>query len=282
MTTADLKAQIDALIWFHSIDFGNGIVSPGVKSAELLLQEADSFFGAISPAGRSVLDVGAWNGFFSFEAKRRGAARVIASDKYAWITHLNGRPGFELARAQLGLDVEPVELDVGELTLEDPGACDIVLFAGVFYHLFEAPRLLKHVATLATQLLVVETHQDLLEVARPAMVYYPGTTLAGDASNYWGPNPPLIRDLLAECGYGRVFYRDSVHGPARGVFHAYRDDAAMAALQFDPALGGWCDLAEWEPRVTPAPPPPAPPSAFTAPRTLRNLARFVLGRAVRG
>ena len=36
-----------------------------------------------SLAGLSVLDIGAWDGFFSFEAERRGAARVVAPT-YSW------------------------------------------------------------------------------------------------------------------------------------------------------------------------------------------------------
>jgi len=37
----------------------------------------------ISP-GKSVLDIGAYDGFFSFEAERRGARRVVATDQYCW------------------------------------------------------------------------------------------------------------------------------------------------------------------------------------------------------
>ena len=51
-----------------------------------------------SLAGASVLDIGAWDGFFSFEAERRGAARVVAADYYRW--HGGGwgsKAGFERA-----------------------------------------------------------------------------------------------------------------------------------------------------------------------------------------
>ena len=35
-------------------------------------------------SGQSVLDIGAWDGFFSFESERRGANRVLAVDSFCW------------------------------------------------------------------------------------------------------------------------------------------------------------------------------------------------------
>ena len=80
-------------------------------------------------------------------------------------------------------------VDVPELSPERIGTFDIVLFLGVFYHLFDPIDGLRRAATLAKEVLVVETHTDLCELDRPAMVMYPGAELAGDATNWWGPNP---------------------------------------------------------------------------------------------
>ena len=55
--------------WHHSIDLG-GVVTKGDKPASLLQMEADAIFGRVELSGRSVLDVGAWNGYFSFEARK--------------------------------------------------------------------------------------------------------------------------------------------------------------------------------------------------------------------
>ena len=87
-----------------------------------LRREADAFFGCIDLRGRTFLDIGAWNGYFSFEAKRRGAGRVLATDKFTWThPHLKGREGFELARKHLGYSIEAEEIDVPELTVERVG-----------------------------------------------------------------------------------------------------------------------------------------------------------------
>src|SRR5882724_4926833 len=102
----DLGADVAKHVWFHSIDFGDGVVSAGMKSRQIVEAEAEAVFAGFPVAGASILDVGAWNGFFSFEAKRRGAARVLATDSYVW-SHptYRGKETFDLAREALRLDV---------------------------------------------------------------------------------------------------------------------------------------------------------------------------------
>jgi tRNA (mo5U34)-methyltransferase len=244
-TTSELQKKINEMIWFHSIDFGNGVMSTGVKSALQLRREADAFFGSIDLKGRTFLDIGAWNGYFSFEAKRRGAARVLATDKFMWThPHLKGRESFELARQHLGYSIEAEEIDIPELTVERVGAFEVVLLADVFYQFFEAPKLLKQAAHTATKLFIVETRQDLVDLERPAMVYYPGTTLANDGTHFWGPNPPLMLQLLTESGFKEVQYRphpDTEHDHTRGIYLAFRDVESMISLSFN-RTGPWRDL----------------------------------------
>jgi tRNA (mo5U34)-methyltransferase len=267
MTPSELQAKVDAVHWHHGMDFGGGVVAHGTKSAEYLTAEAERFFGSIELSGRSFLDIGAWDGFYSLEAKRRGSARVLATDKFVWSQRPNGRAGFDLARQHFGLDIEVKEIGVEELSAETVGLFDVVLFAGVFYHLMDAPRLLQQVAALASKLIIVETYEDLMEEARPAMVYYPGATLSKDPTNFWGPNPPLVRTLLTEAGFELVYHRPSVTD--RGTYLAFRNSQAASDLRFDPIDKGWTDLSQM--RVKPRPPS----------RTLRNLARFLTKKPMR-
>ncbi|MBI3117610.1 MAG: methyltransferase type 11, partial [Candidatus Hydrogenedentes bacterium] len=74
---------IENIRWFHSMDLGSGQVTRGLKPREVLGMEAEIIF-RYPLAGKTVLDVGAWDGFFSFEAERRGAARVLATDHFCW------------------------------------------------------------------------------------------------------------------------------------------------------------------------------------------------------
>lgn len=219
----DLKSRVDQYYWFHSIDLGKGIVTPGSKTPATHALESSAYFDRVELSGRSVLDVGAWNGFYSFDAKRRGAARVLATDSYCWTnSDFRGLETFELARAALGLDVEARMIDVGELSAETVGEFDVVLFLGVFYHRYDPIDALARAARLARELLIVESHLDLRDLDRPAMAFYPGSELADDATNWWGPNERLLEALLRGHGFQEIEIAPHPLGPGRGVVHAWR------------------------------------------------------------
>jgi tRNA (mo5U34)-methyltransferase len=227
---AELLAQVQRYFWFHSIDLGNGVVTPGKKSPKVLRAEADAIFGPLDLRGKSVLDIGAWNGYFSFEAKRRQAHRVLATDHHCWTPEINGRATFDLARAALRLDVDSLDVDVPDLTPDRVGRFDVVLFLGVFYHLVDPVRALQNLAALTNEVAVVETHLDLRAMDRPAMVFYPGTELNDDPTNWWGPNRQCVEALLKMVGFERVVYQPHpLVGDARGVFHAYKKSPTPAA-----------------------------------------------------
>jgi tRNA (mo5U34)-methyltransferase len=210
--------------WHHSIDLGDGFVTPGGKSLATCNSEANVIFNRVDLTSRSVIDVGAWNGFFSFEAKRRGAARVLATDSYCWThPHFRGRETFDLARSALGIQVDAREIDVAQLSPETVGEFDIVLFLGVFYHRYDAIEALEKVARLAKHVLIVETQLDLRHIKRPAMAFYPGSELGGDDTNWWGPNEQCMRALLLGHGFAEVeVSAHPVFRYGRAIFHAWR------------------------------------------------------------
>ena len=199
MTHEELKKQVDEIRWFHRIDLGNGVVTPGLddspaKLARLKLPK--------SLAGRSVLDVGAWDGFFSFEAERRGASRVLAVDSFCWTGDGWGsKRGFELARRTLGSKVEDRELEVLDLAPEAIGMFDVVFFCGVLYHMRHPLLALEKVASVTKSHLIVETKVDLLFTRTPAMAFYLGDGLNGDPTNWWAPNVNGLRDMLRAVGF---------------------------------------------------------------------------------
>ena len=188
---AALEQQVRQIPWFHSIDLGNGIVTPGQKPPDVHRMEYAAIFDPVDIRGRTVIDIGAWNGAYSFEAKRRGAARILATDSLAWRHHTRGREGFDLARSILGIDLEIGEIDICALTPERVGTFDVVLLLGVFYHLENPIAALQQIAALAGEVLIVETHTDALEVRRPAMIMYPGRELDDDESNLVGTKSGL-------------------------------------------------------------------------------------------
>ena len=216
-----LIKRVNSLPWFHQIDLGNGIVTPGRTSIDHLRALADALFDT-SIAGKSLLDIGCYDGFFSIEAKRRGA-HVLATDFFIWNHDSRCREAFEIARACLAPDLQDKMIDVCDLSPKSVGKFDIVLFSGVLYHLRHPFAVLEQIAPLASETLVVESHLDALDVSRPAMVMYPGTELNNDPSNWWGPNPACVTAMLRDVGFARVDFQPNPNLPAsRGIFHARR------------------------------------------------------------
>src|SRR5687767_4094129 len=61
---AELRDRMAGIRWFHSIELAPGVVTPGLDDTRRRVD----VLALPDLAGRSVLDVGAWDGFFSFEA----------------------------------------------------------------------------------------------------------------------------------------------------------------------------------------------------------------------
>jgi Protein of unknown function (DUF1698) len=127
---------------------------------------------------------------------------VVASDLYAWRqAGWDGKAGFELARRALGSKVEDHEIDVFDISPETIGMFDVVLFLGVLYHLRDPFGGLARAASVTRELLIVETHVDFLDQEREALAFYPGAELAGDATNWFGPNVPALLGMLQSLGF---------------------------------------------------------------------------------
>lgn len=219
---ATLRSAIAQHFWWHSIDLGNGIVTPGQKTPELMAIESMLFFDGVDLKGRSVLDVGTWNGGYAVEVKRRGAGRVLGTDSHCWNDpYYRGRATFDLAIPATGLDIEAREIDATEIGVDTVGHFDIVLFLGVFYHLFDPISTLQRLSRVTGELLIVETHLDAQDNPRPAMIMYPGDELAQDPTNWWGPNRACMEALLRSVGFGRVDFQQGAT-ETRGVFHAWK------------------------------------------------------------
>ena len=211
MTGDEIREAAARIRWFHTIDLGHGVITPGVDDTPRKLATI-----GLPPdlSGKSVLDIGAWDGFFSFEAERRGAARVVALDSYCW----NGagwgtKAGFELARRARNSKVEDINLEVLDITPERAGMFDIVFFLGVLYHLRHPLLALERVRSVTRERLILETEVDLLGLREPAMAFYPAGELNRDTTNWWAPNPAALSGMLRAAGFGRI----EIVRPPRGL-----------------------------------------------------------------
>ncbi|HEV7942728.1 MAG TPA: DUF1698 domain-containing protein [Solirubrobacteraceae bacterium] len=194
----EIRVLINKYSWHHQIDLGDGLVTPGRDKSARKLAGLD-----LPPlAGKSVLDIGAWDGYFSFAAERLGARRVVALDSVIW--HNVSKDPFEIARKCLRSNVEDIELEVLEISPETVGTFDVVFFLGVLYHMRDPMAALEAVASVTKDLLVLETFTDMIWNPRKAVAFYPGTYLGGDHSNWWGPNPAAVVAMVEEFGFKEV------------------------------------------------------------------------------
>lgn len=192
--------------WFHSFDFGDGDIISGIKPLDALRKEADLVFNE-DLAGKSVLDIGAWDGFFSFEAERRGAARVVATDHFSWSgPGWANRSGFDYIHQRLSSSVEAIDVDISDLPKLGLGQFDVVLFLGVFYHLKDPYVGLETAAQMTADHLVVETATALPRQTLPAMRLYAPGELGNDSTNFWAPNIPALKLMLRNFGFGRTSF----------------------------------------------------------------------------
>jgi len=230
MTGADLRSRVEAVRWYHTIDLGGGLVTRGVDDSPVRLSRVrlpDSLHG------KTVLDIGAWDGFFSFECERRGAARVVAADHFSWHgTGWGTKAGFTLAREALASRVEDVDIDVMDLSPERIGSFDVVLFLGVLYHVRHPFLALERVASVTRQYLIVETVVDMVGFRRPAMAFYPGRELNNDPTNWWGPNVPAVKGMLESLGFTEVTIPaplpNTMFRAGRALYHRARGKNTVA------------------------------------------------------
>jgi len=121
----ELRDATGRIRWYHSMDLGHGIVTRGDNDPRAYLKRLH-----LPPRldGMSVLDIGASDGFYSFEAERRAAKRVLATDHFCWSGPGWGtKAGFDLAHKALGSKVESLDIDVMDLAPERVGTFDLAL-----------------------------------------------------------------------------------------------------------------------------------------------------------
>lgn len=220
--TPDLRARIEGYqAWYHEFDFGGGVVSRPKHPHRDIWQAIGKSLEPVDFTGKSVLDIGCWDGYWSFLAERRGAAEVFATDDNSqhWTQVGAGfgvsaspepGPGFQLAREALGSQVR-YQGNVNIYELEKLGRrFDLVLCLGVFYHL-------THLMAGLTQLrhavnpggCVILEGAAINERRKSAMdfLYGPDDGFKGqgseperaDASNWSVPTVRCLQDMLGAC-----------------------------------------------------------------------------------
>ena len=234
---SELRARVAPQPIWHSMDlratFIEGRKTARTHAGELVRFDLPDF------VGKSVLDIGAFDGFYSFEAERRGATRVVALDYHSWVSDLGrlsqfaaeykkthaampdlyappealvdrdgvpGRRAFDVARAVLRSNVRPVCGDFREMSAAELGVFDVTLFLGVLYHLTDPFSALQKLAAVTGELAVVETLGVHVPSAgdHPVWEFYKDDRVNQDQTTWWAPSECALRDMLEAAGFARV------------------------------------------------------------------------------
>ncbi|MFA4917907.1 MAG: DUF1698 domain-containing protein [Thermodesulfovibrionales bacterium] len=217
----ELLAKIKTIpFWYHKIELPYGIVTPG--------------WAPINPAaygipddmsGRRVLDIGSWDGYWTFEALKRGAKEVIAIDDFSdYLGSLNQSDrkaweSFDLCRSALGYSEDickRIEMSVYDISEGNLGIFDTVFFFGTVYHLRHPLLALDKISVVCTRDIYVESailddfspYRGGLGHGYPGqqtiMEFYPGKQYGNNETNWWAPTLFCLMSMTYAAGFAKV------------------------------------------------------------------------------
>lgn len=212
--------------WYHRIYLGNGIYTMPATFP-------DQVWALIKPAfpadlqGASMLDVGCNAGFFSILAKLRGAGRILGIESVDFF-HAQA----EYIRDIWQMDIEYRLMDAHDIRLIDE-TFDLVMFAGILYHLKNPLQVLEDIGRRCHDAIVVETEvipedprnvviarvggrgqAKLAPTTKGIMKFYERNELNDDDSNWWAPDTECLLGMLRVAGF-KYFSRPIYHMPGR-------------------------------------------------------------------
>ena len=208
MFDKDLARQlIEGKPWHHDFEILPGLRTNGSYNPTGMWDELQL---PADMSGISLADVGASNGYFSFEARKRGA-RVVAFD----FRHKDNS-GFGLLQYINGMsDIEHHQVNVLDITPKKFGQFDIVLALGLLYHIADPYRALANCAALMRERLLVESYciDCLLPgeiAAQPIMRFisdsqrFPMHGHNSDRSNFWGLTSVCLLRMIEDLNLSPV------------------------------------------------------------------------------
>ena len=206
--------------WYHRIELPGGLVTPGwAPLAPQAYRIPDDL------TGKRVLDAGAWDGYWTFEALRRGASEVVAIDDFsdhlgsldtsqrkAWQT-------FDLCADALGYTsprCQRYEDTVYGITKEKYGMFDVVFAFGLLYHLRYPMLALDGLSSVCSSDMYVES--AILDDFSPyrggigngysggqiVAEFYPENEYGHNATNWWVPTLHCLGHMVRSAGFATV------------------------------------------------------------------------------
>lgn len=222
MTKEVLQKAIDGVKWFHTMQlpYYNGKGTPsgqpwGLLTTPGIVDHSDSktaterFGLPVRMTKATVLDIGAWDGFFSFEAESRGAL-VTAIDPAQDCSNVDhSHNGFHVAAAAMGSNVQMYAHDLirhreymKEMHVDK---YDVSFYFGVLYHTEDPIVQLRALKDVTNHVAIIES------AVLPYRITYPSSKLwafmpgfNGDPTNKWYPTTDALVQALHDVGFTRV------------------------------------------------------------------------------
>lgn len=211
----ELTALVQSLAgWYQRIYLGRGVYTMAAGAYHEAVWERFKPAFPDDLRGASVLDIGCNAGYFSMQIKMRGAGRVLGID------HLEHYLKQAAVCTRIwDLDIEYRKLDVDQVT-DLREEFDIVVFAGVLYHLKNPLRAIEDLAAVCRDVILLETEimsndprnrvyvrqgpfgQVKVRACRTGiMKFVEGAELNGDGSNWWIPDTECVFGMLRTAGF---------------------------------------------------------------------------------
>ncbi len=229
----DMRERIAGIGWYHTIDLGHGVVTPGFIDNRATVP----LFGLPEDlTGRRGLDIGTYDGFWSFEMERRGATEVVGIDVDSPLEHDIPRlaklkamrergeqqdshrkiwndqqasigieypgQGFQLAKQILGSKAERRAVNVYDVSPERLGMFDVVLISQLLLRLRDPQTVIENMFSVSRGCAIVAEPYDpqLEEMDRPVSEF----TGTGVMGIWWRHSIKSMRRMMEIAGFDPI------------------------------------------------------------------------------
>jgi tRNA (mo5U34)-methyltransferase len=242
----DLQQAVESKpFWYHKIELPGGITTPGWAPLA-----AEAYRIPEDMTGMRVLDIGAWDGFWTFEALRRGAKEVVAIDDFSDYLGMLGNEdrraweNFDLCRDALGYpasQAQRIEMSVYDVNEARLGKFDAVFFFGTLYHLRYPLLAMDLISSVCDNALFVETaicddyspYRGGFGHGYPGghavVEFYPNTEYGNNPTNWWAPTLGALGLMTMAAGWTDIEVWKLVDNPTelahcRGFARAFKGE----------------------------------------------------------
>lgn len=217
-----VKKLYDAGYGFHTLKFPDGTILKGIWDMSKYLSYYEI---PENLTGKTVLEIGPANGYFSFEFARRGA-KVVAIDRH-------DEKGFREISQLMSADIKFIIKDINTLD-ESFGKFDLVFCSHVLQHISDMfaniERIRKITKNMAILCIALADEPQFTEIPMARFIGKLTIDKKGTTRNtFWHPNMACFKQMAESAGFSKVreisaFTQETEDNKGKqqsGVIHCY-------------------------------------------------------------